>query len=321
LTPGASYVPAVLTGGAGYGDAGSQAVPSYVGASSIRSQATEYVFDFPLDQWAEQYGNWSIVPKVSTYFNNAFLQAADSFNDGLQGAVDVDAAPFTKEGTIGEGDFVRTDETGSAYEIFFNEVDGSYTSYLRYEESDGVKRAMRLMFDIGGMGNNEMLELYETADYKFVKVHWWSNVSAESDAPPKLTHFVSVVDKNSEGEKSTGRWINENLAADDFETHTFSFGPGTAADSDYHTYETGDTSVAPAGDRAYGYFNKTDYYVTPTTDAPASSGEFSEYVHPDKLASIFDQGLTPEMWDDLRTTLTGGTEGIGFVNWDLSDFE
>lgn len=305
-----AYIPPVLTGGAGF--EGSRALEA--------ETAPTYVSDFPEAQWDQDYPNWTVVPKVSTYFNNIFVQTLSNFTDGFRDVESIDAGGFTKEGTFEGEDVVRINDTGSAWERSFDLDGGKFRGYLRYEETDVFRRAMRIWYNIGGRDNSEILEMYETTDYKFVKVLWWSNVSAESDSPPKLNHFVSVVDKTSSDDKTTGRMISENFSANDFTTHIFSFTPHTAADTDYFTYESGSPGFGDSSNDAYGYFNKNDFYVETTgIAAPASSSEFSDYIDPDKLTALFGEGFTESMWVTLRTKVNSG-ESIDFIDWDISQF-
>ena len=311
-----SYIPAVLTGGAGY-------ETSSRGARLVTDgeSAPAYIFldDALQAQWETDYPGWSTVPKVATYFNNIFVQTTENFQNNFFGVADISDPVYSKEGTFGEDSIVRVDEAGQNWEVIDHE-DSSQMLYLRYEETDDHIKAMRLFYNIAGGDNNEILEMYETASYKFIKVLWWSNVSSSADARPKINHFVSVTDKSTNNKKTTGRMMGESFEEGDFTSHTFSFSPGTTADTDYFTAEKGNPNVPMYAQDDYGFFNDVDYYTSGTTEYPATSGEFDEYIDPDLLVTLFAQGFTEAMWTDLKTKVTN-MESVDYIDWDISSFE
>lgn len=312
----AAYVPAVLTGGAGY----ESRITRGIDRALDEETAPTYVTDFPYAQWETGYPNWSIVPKVSLYFNNLFVQTQENFSgEGFRDVFSIENETYTMEGDFNGDDIARINDDGTAWERFydysFDSADEGYSSYARYQEGDDYRRGMRILF----MGaENEILELYENAAYKFIKVIWWSNASADSIDAPKLTHFVSVMDKSTADEKTTARQYNESFDVGDYTTHVFSSDPGTTADTDYYHF---DQWVVEGGssDDCYGYFNKTDYEVTLSGYA-ATSGSYDDYIDPDLVTPLLDEGMTEAMWPDLKTKIKAG-ESIDFIDWTIPNFE
>lgn len=312
---GVSYVPAVLTGGAGFENSSRTARL----VTSGESVPINIVMDEELyAQWDTDYPRWTAVPKVATYFNNIFVRTIESFQTSFFGVDDISNPVYSKEGTFGEDSIVRVDDPGQNWEVIDHE-DSSQKLYLRYEETADHIKAMRLFFNIAGGDNHEILELYETEKYKFIKVLWWSNVSVSSDSRPKINHFVSVTDKKTADLKTTGRMMAENFEEGDFTSHTFSFSPGGTADTDYFTAEKGNSYVPMYASDDYGFFNDVDYYTSGTTEYPATSGEFDDYIDPNLLTTLFDQGFTDAMWTNLKLKVTN-KESVDFIDWDISAF-
>lgn len=64
---------------------------------------------------------------------------------------------------------------------------------------------MVFISDMRNSENREIFELFATEDHRFVNVLWWNNVLETSDDPPKISRFVSVVDK------TTARMMSESF--------------------------------------------------------------------------------------------------------------
>jgi|GEM_PF-5994543 len=328
-------------GGGGAGDAVPQTtavppslsgVPAEAAASiAVGPIAASYTFvDITselLSQWETDYGFWSSIPKVATYFNNEFGGFPDLVAEGEDqpGGIPwevIDDPLFDYEVDVPEDDgsaIVRRNEDFTSWEYIRKEAN-DFVSYSTYRENAGISHSARVMFNIDGSGNHEILEMVETEQYTFVKCLWWSNTSDPDPSQVTLNHIIAVSDRQSAEGYTTARMISDWPG--DYTTHTLDRVPGTTADTDYFTVEGIVAEGWPKSDDAYGFFTDADYYV-PTTDplAGATDPAYAAYPDPDLLTPFFDQGLTDEMWGDLKSDLLDGMDGIELTDWDLSAFE
>lgn len=263
--------------------------------------------ELQFDPIQEEYSAFLVVPEAAENYNGAvdqlkhniaYVYSLDPFSD-LDYWTEINTTLYDYEYKTETSifrtnvDFTQFEETKHVL------IDSSnlYT-YLKLNIQESYTHGMYLItYD----GSHYMVEVIETDTKIYVKVL----KLFEDPINRSMLHFVSITDKTSEFQNTTGRLLSDYINQGEF---SFTFNYGIAADIDYWSQE----DINFNGVDMYGFFNDNEYYVPTPTDW-ATTGEF---ISPDELTNLYSEGIVPAMIPSLISSLETGNGYIDFIDWD-----